>query len=78
MRMTGLVYINSGGWVGSGVNVVGDVKIVQKQPLAHRGRDNRYLYNYITLMRSIKGGTYRVKGKFISWVMTQAIHVHKQ
>jgi len=43
MRMTGLVYINSGGWVGSGVNVVGDMKIVQKQPLAHRGRDNRYL-----------------------------------
>ena len=53
MRMTGLVYMNSGGWVGSGVNVVGDVKIVQKQPLAHRGRDNRYNFDNFSQMRHI-------------------------
>ena len=43
--MTGLVYLQSGGWSGSGVNIVGDVDIVQRQPLAHRGRDNRFESN---------------------------------
>jgi len=42
VSMTGLVYLQSGGWSGSGVNIVGDVDIVQRQPLAHRGRDNRF------------------------------------
>ena len=43
--MSGLVYLQSGGWSGSGVNIVGDVDIVQRQPLAHRGRDNRFESN---------------------------------
>ena len=45
VTMSGLVYVQSGGWSGSGVNIVGDVNIVQRQPLAHRGRDNRYWSN---------------------------------
>ena len=43
LSMSGLVHVQSGGWAGSGLNVVGDINIVQKQPLAHRGRDNRSL-----------------------------------
>ena len=42
LTMSGLVQLQASGWPGAGVTIVGDVDIVQRQPLAHRGRDDRF------------------------------------
>ena len=42
LTMSGLVQLQARGWPGAGVTIVGDVDIVQRQPLAHRGRDDRF------------------------------------
>ena len=42
VSMTGLVFLQGSGWPGSNYNVLGDIKILQRQPLAHRGRDTRF------------------------------------
>ena len=41
MQGLGLVQASSG-LPGSGVRYTGDLSTVQKQPLAHKGRDNRF------------------------------------
>ncbi len=41
--MQGLAYIQaSSGLPGSGLQYIGDLTLVQKQSLAHKGRDNRF------------------------------------
>ena len=39
--MTGLVLLSGSGYSGSMVDMVGDMTMVQREPLAHRGRDTR-------------------------------------
>ena len=45
--MTGLIYLQGSGWPGYSYQVLGDINIRQRQPLAHRGRDTRYLQSPI-------------------------------
>ena len=42
VSMTGLVFLQGTGWPGTNYNVTEDFKIIQRQPLAHRGRDTRF------------------------------------
>ena len=42
VSMTGLVFLQGTRWPGTNYNVIGDIKISQRQPLAHRGRDMRF------------------------------------
>ena len=39
--MTGMVLLTGSGYSGSVVDIVGDIMVVQREPLAHRGRDTR-------------------------------------
>ena len=41
--MTGLVYLTGHGSAGRSFQSSGDIQLVQKQPLSHRGRDSRYI-----------------------------------
>ena len=41
--MTGLVYITGSGAAGRSLETSGDILLIQKQPLSHRGRDKRFL-----------------------------------
>jgi transmembrane protein 231 len=41
--MTGLVYLSGQGSAGRRLDVSGDIRLYQKQPLAHRGHDTRFL-----------------------------------
>ena len=43
VSMTGLIYLQGAGWPGSSYQTIGDINIQQRQPLAHRGRDERYM-----------------------------------
>jgi transmembrane protein 231 len=42
-QMTGLVYLAGQGSGGRRLDISGDLRLYQKQPLAHRGRDTRFL-----------------------------------
>ena len=43
VNMEGLAYVDiTSGLPGSGIQFIGDLNLVQKQPLAHKGRDDRY------------------------------------
>lgn len=43
MQLEGLAVVDLGpGQPGSGLSLVGDLALVQRQPVAHRGRDARY------------------------------------
>lgn len=43
VQMTGLVVLSGSGFPGSGLDVVGDARLVQRAPLGPHGRDTRYL-----------------------------------
>jgi transmembrane protein 231 len=49
LEMTGLIYLSGQGAAGRRLDVSGDISLYQKQPLAHRGRDSRYLPSPISL-----------------------------
>ena len=41
-EMTGLVYLTGQGSAGRSFQCSGDIQLIQRQPLSHRGRDSRY------------------------------------
>ena len=53
LHMHGMIYIStSTGLPCSGININGDLKIIQKQPLAHKGYDARFsvpIFNKTTI-----------------------------
>lgn len=42
-EMTGLIYLTGQGSAGRRLDISGDLSLYQKEPLSHRGRDNRFL-----------------------------------
>jgi len=42
VQLTGLLHLTGSGFPGSGVHTVGDLRVVQRAPLAPSGRDTRY------------------------------------
>ena len=47
--MEGLAFISATtGLSATGISVTGDLSIIQKQPFAHAGRDNRYRLDIFT------------------------------
>ena len=47
--MEGLAFVSATtGLSATGISVTGDLSIIQKQPFAHAGRDNRYRLDIFT------------------------------
>ena len=47
--MEGLAFVSATtGLSATGISVTGDLSIIQKQPFAHAGRDNRYRLDLLT------------------------------
>ena len=51
-EMTGLIYLSGQGQAGRRLDISGDIGLHQKQPLAHRGRDSRFLPSPIPIAAS--------------------------